>query len=189
MGQRDEGLLAHHLDILLLDVGVRPEQLSCEVLGAARPVDSAADASLFRIGHRLPLALVRKRTGHARAPTFPHCVQLSTMSNEPSSQRRRRWIVWRRGCQFSLLPYQDAVRVSVACAHSLDVPLQIPLVCAMPLEKGTERGLLSPDWHVVPQHVQMPVVVRVVCSVDLHHLQYHTRMSGRIHLPGVEIVE
>ena len=31
MGQRDEGLLAHHLDILLLDVGVRPEQLSCEV--------------------------------------------------------------------------------------------------------------------------------------------------------------
>ena len=68
LGQRDEGLLAHHLDILLLDVGVRPEQLSCEVLGAARPVDSAADASLFRIGHRLPLALVRKRTGHARAP-------------------------------------------------------------------------------------------------------------------------
>ena len=47
MGQRDEGLLAHHLDILLLDVGVRPEQLSCEVLGAARPVDSAADASLL----------------------------------------------------------------------------------------------------------------------------------------------
>ena len=44
---------------------------------------------------------------------------------------------WRRGCQFSLLPYQDAVRVSVACAHSLDVPLQIPLVCAMPLEDAT----------------------------------------------------
>ena len=36
--------------------------------GAARPVASAADASIFRIGHQIPLALVRKRTGNARAP-------------------------------------------------------------------------------------------------------------------------
>ena len=97
---------------------------------------------------------------------------------------------WRRGCEFSLLPYEDSVRVSVACAHSLDVPLQIPLVCAMPLEDATLNVDLSPQIvHVVPQHVQTPVVVRVVCSVHLHHLQYHTRMSGRIHLPGVEIAE
>ena len=97
---------------------------------------------------------------------------------------------WRRGCQFSLLPYQDAVRVSVACAHSLDVPLQIPLVCAMPLEDATLNVELPPQIvHILPQYFQMPVVVRVMRSVHSHHYQHHIIISRRIHLPRVEMAE